>query len=288
MILKTNSFLLKDTYPLPDTYGEINSKYLLPGGETGTCATVLQHLGCSVKMDGNHMGTNTYPLIRDFYSDKSVDISSLRFDEDYDGLEDYVLIDSNTRTPFGTFQRFFSDNINRWNMPSEDDIMTASVAGIDPFFREASVAAAEICHRNNIKYVTIDCPYDSILHKYASINALSEEFTGQHYPNENADDLLKKYIEYGSGLTIFTHGASDAVYADKAGKIKTFAPYKVNVVSTLGAGDTFKAGCIYALLNNMSDSETVRFACACAAIACTRFPLPLNPPGLAEIRALQG
>lgn len=45
MILKTNSFLLKDKYPIADTYGEIREKYELPGGETGTCATVLSSLG---------------------------------------------------------------------------------------------------------------------------------------------------------------------------------------------------------------------------------------------------
>src|SRR5690554_5367401 len=103
MILITNSFLLRDRYPEPDTYGEISEKHTLPGGETGTCATVLSSLGCSVKMDGTYMGTKTYPQIIDFYSDKSVDTSSLYLDSDFQGLEDYVIIDKDTRTPLGTF-----------------------------------------------------------------------------------------------------------------------------------------------------------------------------------------
>ena len=41
MILRTNSFLLEGDYPEADTYAEIRKKYSLPGGETGTCATVL-------------------------------------------------------------------------------------------------------------------------------------------------------------------------------------------------------------------------------------------------------
>ena len=68
--------------------------------------------------------------------------------------------------------------------------------------------------------------------------------------------------------------------------MKKMAPFKVEVKSTLGAGDTFKAGCIYGLLNNMPDDELVRFASACSAIAISRFPLPLNPPTLAEVKAL--
>ena len=63
-------------------------------------------------------------------------------------------------------------------------------------------------------------------------------------------------------------------------------PFEVKVKSTLGAGDTYKAGCVYALLNGFSDEETVRFASACSGIAISRFPLPLNPPKLDEVRNL--
>ena len=104
MILRTNSFLLKGDYPKADTYGEILKKYSLPGGETGTCATVLLSLGRSVKMDGTYMGRTTMPFIQDFYKDKACDLTSLHLDESFDGLEDNVLVAGNTRTPLGPFQ----------------------------------------------------------------------------------------------------------------------------------------------------------------------------------------
>ncbi|MBR6580027.1 MAG: carbohydrate kinase family protein, partial [Ruminococcus sp.] len=50
--------------------------------------------------------------------------------------------------------------------------------------------------------------------------------------------------------------------------------------------DTFKAGCIYGLLHGMTDDEIVRFASACSAIAISRFPLPLNPPTMDEVKEL--
>ena len=43
---------------------------------------------------------------------------------------------------------------------------------------------------------------------------------------------------------------------------------------------------MYALLHNMADDDLVRFASACSGIAISRFPLPLNPPTLAEVEAL--
>ena len=46
----------------PDEYSEIKAKYFLPGGETGTAATVLASLGASVKIDGTHIGTEVAQL----------------------------------------------------------------------------------------------------------------------------------------------------------------------------------------------------------------------------------
>ena len=40
-----HSFLLKGGFLQPDEYAEIEAKYFLPGGETGTAATVLDALG---------------------------------------------------------------------------------------------------------------------------------------------------------------------------------------------------------------------------------------------------
>ncbi len=288
MILATNSFLLKNEYPEADTYGEIKEKYKLPGGETGTCATILESLGCTVKIDGNHMGKNVFPTIQKFYRDKNVDISSLTFDDNYDGLEDYVIIDKYTRTPFGTFQSYYSDPVKRWNKPSLTDIKKAEIVGLDPYFGEESEMAAELCKNENKKYVTIDCRYDSIIHKNSSVNILSGEFFSSVYPDiKDYEQLFYKYIENSDGLVIFTKGSKEFIYGRKTTGIKTYVPYKVNTVSTLGAGDTFKAGCVYALLKNMTDEETVSFASACAAVACTRFPLPLNPPKLDDVTQLQ-
>ena len=76
------------------------------------------------------------------------------------------------------------------------------------------------------------------------------------------------------------------LYGRKGETMKHMKPIPVEVKSTLGAGDTFKAGCVYGLLKGMADEELVRFASACSAIAISRFPLPLNPPTLEEVNIL--
>ena len=89
-----------------------------------------------------------------------------------------------------------------------------------------------------------------------------------------------------NGLTILTQGGGEMLYGRKGEALHRMKPFSVEVRSTLGAGDTFKAGCVYGLLHGMADDALVRFASACSAVAISRFPLPLNPPKLEEVRAL--
>jgi sugar/nucleoside kinase (ribokinase family) len=59
----------------------------------------------------------------------------------------------------------------------------------------------------------------------------------------------------------------------------------VSVKSTLGAGDAFRAGVVFALLRGLDDDRVVRFAAGLAALVCTRLPIADNLPTLAEVEA---
>ncbi len=285
-ILGTHSFLLKGEFLQPDEYSEIKAKYFLPGGETGTAATVLSSLGATVKIDGTHIGTEVAPLLREFYKNKAVDLSSLYFDPDYEGLMDYVVIAGLVRSPMGVFQSLYEKGPKkRWNMPKEEDIKNCKVAAIDPYFLEETQAAAELCVKHNKPFVTIDCRHDSYLHKHCAVNVVSKECTGsEQYKDKSIEEIYELLTDNTDGLVIITRGEKEMLYGRKGQPMKRMTPFSVEVKSTLGAGDTFKAGCVYGLLNDMTDNEIVRFASACSAIAISRFPLPLNPPTMDEVK----
>ncbi len=287
-ILGTHSFLLKGEFLQPDEYSEIKAKYFLPGGETGTAATVLSSLGASVKIDGTHIGTEVAPLLKEFYKDKTVDLSSLYFDPDYEGLMDYVVIAGLVRSPMGVFQSLYEKGAKkRWNMPKEEDIKSCKVAAIDPFFLEETQATAELCVKHNKPFVTIDCCHDSFLHQHCAVNVVSKECTNsERYKDKSIVEIYELLTDNTNGLVIITRGEKEMIYGRKGQPMKKMQPFSVEVKSTLGAGDTFKAGCVYGLLHGMNDDELVRFVSACSAIAISRFPLPLNPPTLEEVESL--
>ena len=284
-ILGTHSFLLRGGFLQPDEYSEIDAQYFLPGGETGTACTVLASLGVNVRMAGTHIGTKVAPMLKAFYQDKSVDLSLLTYTED-EGVMDYVVIAGLVRSPMGRFQTLFSDNTRWWNIPREEDIAGCRVVAIDPFFREESDKVAEICVKLGIPYVTIDSPHDTYLHRHAAVNVVSGECLHNHYRGVDKLTVMQQLQETAEGLTIITSGGGEMLYGRRGEAIKRMKPFDVEVRSTLGAGDTYKAGCVYALLQGMNDEELVRFASACSGIAISRFPLPLNPPTLPEVNAL--
>ena len=284
-ILGTHSFLLRGGFLQPDAYSEIDAQYFLPGGETGTACTVLSSLGVNVRMAGTHIGTKVAPMLKEFYKDKTVDLSPLHYTED-DGVMDYVVIAGLVRSPMGRFQTLFSDGTRWWNIPREEDIAGCRAVAIDPFFREESDKVAEICMKLGIPYVTIDSPHDTYLHQHAAVNVVSGECLHNHYHGADKLEVMKQLQETAEGLVIITSGGGEMLYGRKGEEIKRMKPFDVEVRSTLGAGDTYKAGCVYALLQGMQDEELVRFASACSGIAISRFPLPLNPPTLAEVNAL--
>lgn len=279
--------LLEGAYPEPDTYGEITETHMIPGGETGNSAIILANLGYKVKVDGPFLGKRTRDGILDFFSRFHIDCSRLHFDESFDGVQDLVLIDKHSRTVFGKFGSYFAER-KRWTEPSKKDIEAAKIVALDPFFMEESEKAAEYCAKIGKRYVTIDCPPESVIHKNSSATVISNEYITNNFPDENMEVLFRRYTDSSRGLVIFTFGGRDILYGRDGGEINHMLPYKVDVKSTLGAGDTFRAGVVYGILNEFKDEDTVKFAAATAATVCMRFPMALNPPTLTEILGLMG
>ena len=57
------------------------------------------------------------------------------------------------------------------------------------------------------------------------------------------------------------------------------------MVDSAGAGDSFRSGVTYGLLQGWDDAEIVRFASALAGMVCSRFPGVLESPSHREVLA---
>jgi sugar/nucleoside kinase (ribokinase family) len=185
----------------------------------------------------------------------------------------------------GSFGQYFRERPARWGAPNRAAIESARVVAIDPFFGESSEDAAELATRAGKPFVTIDCAFDHSLRARATATVVSKEYRAEHYPSVSDDELLARYVNGGNGLVIFTSGKDAILYARPGRGVHAILPYVVPAISTLGAGDTFRAGVVYGVLRGWPDGKCVRFAAGLAALLCTRFPIADNVPTLVEVEA---
>lgn len=97
-----------------------------------------------------------------------------------------------------------------------------------------------------------------------NIHELQKLMDFQKEDEETVISAAKQLIEIGIKKVLVSLGEKGAIYVTKAG-VKSCEGLKVNVKSTVGAGDSMVAALVYSLINNLSDEETLAFANACGA-----------------------
>ncbi len=129
----------------------------------------------------------------------------------------------------------------------------------------------------------------------ADIVKLSDDDATWIYPEHELADVLERVLDLGPRLVAITMGTLGAVAASRDGYARV-AAVPVTVVDTVGAGDSFGAALLAALVErdaldprarrSLDDSlleDALEYAVTASAITCTR--LGAVPPSRAEIDA---
>ncbi|MGA9760952.1 MAG: carbohydrate kinase family protein [Gaiellaceae bacterium] len=293
---------IQGRFPQPDGYGEIVETLENHCGEATGSAIVLARLGASVVLEGNWIGDT--PACRgtlEFLESRGIDCSGLVVKPGYQGVNEITISDGESRTVFGRYGDLLGTT-RQWEMPNLARIGEARVVCVDPSFGEATLATARAAKEAGIPLVTSDAPYDSELAALADVVAVSGELMAHAYPEahrsqDEREKLFEKYLERCPGLVIFTSGSGALWYARgrkgqaapgrvPPGERRELSPIQVEIVDSAGAGDSFRGGLIYGLLQGWGDEETVRFASALASLVCTTTPGCVNPPTLEQVLEL--
>lgn len=299
---------LRDHYPAADGYAEVVEILENHAGEATGTALVLNRLGVTVALEGNWIGDN--PECRrtlEFLRGRGIDCSGLRVVPDYPGVTEVVISDGESRTVFGRYCDLLFTT-RQWDDPDPAKIAAARIACVDSSFGETALAVARQAAALGLPVATYDARHDGELAAGAAALVISGEFLRREYPAAAADEaaragLFDHYLECCSGLVVFTAGsrpvwwgrgrakppgvpAAARAGAAPAGRRCELESFRVTVVDSAGAGDSFRGGLVYGLLRDWPDAECVRFAAAIAALVCTRAPGCVNPPALAEVQAL--
>jgi sugar/nucleoside kinase (ribokinase family) len=231
----------------------------------------------------------------------------LRVVPGYPGVTEVVVSDGESRTVFGRYCDLLFTT-RQWDDPDLSKIAAARIVSVDSSFGETAVAAARQAVAQGVPVVTYDARHDGDLAASAAALIISGEFIRREFPAATASaeeraHLFDRYLERCPGLVVFTAGSRPVWWgrgrvkapgeepdaggrAAHSGRRHELEAFQVKVVDSAGAGDSFRGGLVYGMLQGWPDVDCVRFAAAVAALVCTRAPGCVHPPALAEVRAL--
>ncbi len=283
VIAPSTLYLLQDPYPVRSGYAEIAEVYRHIGGEAANSSIVLSRLGIKVKLDGNWINPDTdADIVRDVFSQNHIDISRVAF-RACRGPKEMLIVDPHSRTIFGTYAQLAAEE--SWNCPQKIDIQNAALVSLDPFFGTASLQVAQYAETLNKPIVTVDCKFDSPLFTASTVTIIAEEYLTATYPDQSIPSLTRTYKERSRGTVIFTFGHKEILFGSREAEFRTFTPFTIHPVDTTGAGDSFRAGVIYGLLQKWPIDKSITFASAMAALVCQSVPGVLNSPSYDQVMA---
>ncbi len=278
VIAASELHLLTMPFPSPDGYAEIAESHFMTGGEALNSAIVLSRLGVSVRLDGNWIGDTPVgerllAAIRSY----GIDAQRLTVKQGFAGVREIVFSDERSRTIFGNYIELLSTT-RKWNMPQKDDVAMARMVCVDPPFGVESALVGTYAVELGVPFVSIDCPYDTLLSSAAAAVIISGEYRNRAYPQAELAELFAEYQQRTQGLVVFTVGDDAILYGRRGESTKRFKPYPVQVIDSAGAGDSFRAGVIHGMLQQWDDDQIIQYAAAVAGLVCTSFPGVLNSP----------
>jgi fructokinase len=137
--------------------------------------------------------------------------------------------------------------------------------------------------------------YVALVEKWIGISSvvkLSDDDFEWLYPGKSPESIANQWLQSGAALVVMTRGADGLIGYTSDGVVEV-AGEKVNVVDTVGAGDTVGAIIVQGLITdgllNMRGSvlkDVLRRAAVAAAITCSR--AGAQPPYAHEIREKLG
>jgi sugar/nucleoside kinase (ribokinase family) len=99
----------------------------------------------------------------------------------------------------------------------------------------------------------------------ADLLFVNAEEVGRIGREDEVEAAARKLTQHGPQVVVKL-GAEGALFVRGAELVRASAP-RVDLVDTVGAGDTFDAGFLAGFLSGRSDEESLRLACACGALS---------------------
>jgi len=270
-------------FPQPGETISGDDLQIIPGGKGANQAVAAARLGASVSMLGRVGKDNFGEFLLNNLKSNYVDTTLVQRDDSSTGTAT-IIVDSN-----GQNSIVLSAGANGKVSPA--DVEHASFSTFKLLLLQLEIPtltvlrAAQLAKENHVRVILNPAPAKEIPDELISLvdfiipnETELSPLTGMDVNNiPSAETAARVLLQRGAQNVIVTLGSKGAliVNSDASTHVDT---YPVHVVDTTAAGDAFIGGFATKLLESDSLLSAVQYACACGALACTKFGAQPSSP----------
>ena len=282
-----DSIYVVDGLPRPGGKLRILSRDTACGGQVATTMAACASLGLRAAYAGTVGRDESGERIRAALAARGIDVTRLQ------------ITDAATRSAVILVDRSTGERLVLWDRDPRLDLRPDIDAGslvrgcrvvhVDATDVRAAIAVARAARHAG---ATVTCDVDAVTPASLDlISHVSVPILAEHVPCDitgltGVEPALRAMRRSHPGLLIVTLGERGAAALDTGGRFVHAPAVVVEAVDTTSAGDVFRAGVIYALLQDWPVDRTLTFANAAAAVSCTRPGAIDSVPRLDEVMRL--
>jgi sulfofructose kinase len=264
----TDTVIPLTTYPERGSKVEYRERSVMPGGQVASTVVACQTWGLRTRYVGK-LGDDEGARLHQEAFDRVGAETRIVTVPGAASLHNFILVDA------GGERSVLCQRDERMVLrPSElrrEWIVTARVLHLDGHDTAAATQAAAWAREAGIPVVAdLDDTYPGVEELIANVDYLivNKDFSCRLMDDTSLERALRRMqSSYGCRLSAATLG-EDGVLVWDGKQFLHSAAYCVPVVDTTGAGDIFRAGFIYGLLNEWPLERQLDFSCAAAAMNC--------------------
>lgn len=277
--------LLPDAPPPLQTSTKITlrAQSLRCGGQTATAMAACRALGLTCKYVGVVGRDENGRRVRSELMRRGIDVSDL-VEHEASTQTATILVHPETGSRVVLSDRDPHLTLRAEELP-EVLFAAARIVHVDDVDVEAAIRAARAAQRSGVP-VTSDIDHvsertDELL-AAVTIPILAEDPPKTLTGVADIEGALRKLRQRHSGVLCVTLGEHGAMALD--GDHLHYQPaFPVKVCDTTGAGDVFRAGFMFGLLQGWPVPQILEFASAAAAVSCTRLGALDGVPSIQEV-----